>query len=67
MSQRPDKASVARSRARGSVYTVLLVVAALALLVGVGVVWWKNVQLTGDDQPAGQMIQNPFHVVEDVG
>jgi hypothetical protein len=41
-----------------TVYTALMLITLLVLGVGIGVIWWKNVQLT--DQPWYRF----YHIVE---
>ncbi|MCC7407729.1 MAG: hypothetical protein IT442_06630 [Phycisphaeraceae bacterium] len=48
--------SAARQGGQSNIYTVLALIAAVALLIGVAYVGYKNVTLTGSS--------NPFHVVE---
>lgn len=57
------EASAARTtKPSSNVYTVMVLVAFVALAFAVGVVWWKNIQVTGDLQPAAG-IKNPFYLV----
>jgi hypothetical protein len=50
-----------KTKPSSNVYTVLVLVAFVALLAAVSVVWWKNVTLTGDEQPPESM-KNPFYL-----
>jgi len=52
---------MARPSPSPNVYSVLVLIAFLALSLAVGVVWWKNVELTGDEQP-GTGFKNPFYM-----
>lgn len=40
-----------RGRAENDIVTVLLLVAAVALLIGVGYVWYRDSQMTGSVNP----------------
>ncbi|QNN25288.1 hypothetical protein HED60_24400 [Planctomycetales bacterium ZRK34] len=47
-----------------NVYSILVFIAFVALAIAVGVTWWKNVELTGPEQPnAG--FKSPFYVTEE--
>lgn len=48
-----------------NVYSILVFIAFCALAVAVGVTWWKNVELTGPEQPKDAAIKNPFFLTED--
>jgi len=48
----------ARPKPRNNVYTMLMLTSIIALGAGIGVLWWKNVELTGQKN-------NPFYVVPD--
>lgn len=56
MSRMDSSTAVRRVKPSPNVYTVLAVVAFIALAIGVGVLWQTNTSLTGEG--------NPFHVVE---
>lgn len=53
-----------RGKPGSNVYTLLVFIAFIALALAVGVVWWHNIELTGDLQSATQAIKNPFYLVE---
>jgi len=57
--------STARAKPTNNVYTVLVVIAFVALSVAVGVAWYKNVELTGPEQPKDAAMKNPFYLTDD--
>ena len=52
-----------KSRPSSNIYTALLFIAFVALAAGVGVVWYQNVQITGDQPGQGPNIKNPWAMV----
>jgi len=51
-------------KATGAIATVT-VIAFVALSVAVGVAWYKNVELTGPEQPKDAAMKNPFYLTDD--
>ena len=64
MSQFNQGGHTVKTKPGNNIYSLLVFVAFVALAIGVGVVWWKNTQLTGDLQPATQAVKNPFYMVD---
>jgi len=51
-----------------NVYTALTFIAFVALALAVGVVWYKNVELTGDlGGQQNKQFKNPFFLVDEDG
>ncbi len=62
MSRAPSGPETIKRRPTNNVYTVMVMVAFVALAVTVGWLWMTNVELTGDEQPA-EGNKNPFFVL----
>lgn len=54
------ESSNARRRGQANVYTILILVAFVALSAGVGIAWWKNTELTKGESGAGS---NPLYIL----
>ncbi len=59
-----DSPQTVKQKPANNVYTSLILIAFVSLAVAVGVVWWKNVELTGELQPADRSFTNPFWLVD---
>ena len=59
MSRIGGQQPVVKTKPSNNVYTVLSLVAFLALSVSVGVVWWKNVEMTHNEQDPKRSWTNP--------
>jgi len=53
-----------KQKASNNVYTVLALVAFLSLSVAVGVVWWKNVDMTHNEQDPKRSWTNPAFLLK---
>jgi flagellin-like protein len=49
----------ARSRGQANVYTILVLIAFVALAAGVGITYWKSTELTKGEPGAG----SPFYLL----
>ena len=54
-----DQIQNALRRGQANVYTILILVAFVALTAGVGITWWKNTELTKGEPGGGS---NPLFV-----
>jgi hypothetical protein len=64
MSQFNQGTQTIKGKPGNNIYSLLVFVAFIALAIAVGVMWWKNIELTGDLQPASQAVKNPFYIVD---
>lgn len=75
MSQFPAGAKTVSQKPTNNIYSGLVFVAFVALTIGVSVVWYHNVQLTGPItdaagneyeslRPPGESFPNPFYIAE---
>ena len=53
-----------KQKAGSNVYTSMALIAVLALGAAVGAVWWKNVDLSHDEQPKDRNFTNPFFMLD---
>lgn len=67
MSQFNQGTHTVKAKPGNNIYTLLVFVAFCALAFAVGVVWYQNIELTGDLQSSASAVKNPFHLVEDGG
>ncbi len=54
---------VVKQKAGNNIYTVLSLVAFLSLSVAVGVLWWKNIEMTHNEQDPKRSWTNPMHML----
>ncbi len=54
---------VVKQKAGNNIYTVLSLIAFLSLSVGVGVLWWKNVEITHNEQDPKRSWTNPMFLL----
>ena len=53
-----------KSKPGNNIYSLLVFIAFFALAIAVGVVWWQNIELTGDLQSSSKAVKNPFYIVD---
>ena len=62
---KPPPSAVRGPKPRNNIYTVLALASILALGLGVGLLWWSNIEMTGWEQNERAGGTNPLYMVLD--